>query len=85
MRIGVARYYFNMPSEPDLDGTEFDNDRDAKCAALQFAGSLLSHEPSLIRAFDIWRLEVTDEAGAIIYALTVAANDVPSGRPPLTI
>ncbi|AMK26046.1 hypothetical protein K426_25730 (plasmid) [Sphingobium sp. TKS] len=81
MRICVARYFFNMQSEPDLDGTEFDSDKDAKCAAVQFAGSLLAHEPGLISASDSWRLEVADEGGTIIYALTVAANDVPPGRP----
>ncbi|WP_323810834.1 DUF6894 family protein [Sphingobium baderi] len=80
----MARYFFNMQSEPDLDGTEFDSETDAKCAAVQFAGSLLTHEPSLISASDTWRLEVADEGGMIIYALTVAASDAPQGKALLT-
>lgn len=68
----VPRFFFNVcdgVTPLDSDGTELPNAEVAKVEAIRHAGVLVSESADRFRVDESWRLEVTDEAGLILYRI----------------
>jgi hypothetical protein len=64
-------------------GTEFGDYREARVAAIRYAGKILSHEPEHLWNSSDFRIEVTDETGLMLLTVMILAVDAPAaGRPP---
>lgn len=66
----MPRYLFHYTGnvrDLDRDGTVMADDAAAEAAAIAFAGETLKHSPKLLRETGQWRVEVTDQRGALLY------------------
>ena len=76
----MPRYFFHAADggrEPDLKGTVLPDDAAAQYAAVQFAGETLRWNPKDIWNRGQWRVEVTDERGALLFTVITLAVDAP--------
>ncbi|MBX9934233.1 MAG: hypothetical protein K2Y56_22405 [Methylobacterium sp.] len=74
----MPRFHFNVYdgySAPDPDGTELADIKAAREEAIVLAGSLLRDEGRKLRPGEDWRMEVTDEAGALLCHLDFAVTE----------
>lgn len=82
----MPRYYFSsfgaLP-EPDEDGVDLADIAAAREMALRFAGEVLQGEPAMVSRHGQWRVEVTDDAGALVFTVTTVAVDTSSRGSPL--
>jgi hypothetical protein len=81
----VARYFFhtNHPFEltvQDDEGLEFPSVHDAKCAAVKYAGQLLSDVAQHFWDEADFDLTVTDETGLILFSMRVVGIEAPAVR-----
>jgi hypothetical protein len=70
----MPRYFFSVHdgrSELDTEGTELTSRHAARFAAVQMAGGLLRDEAYRRMHGDAWRLEVLDEASALVCRVEV--------------
>lgn len=77
----MPRYFFHIhdgQSSMDMDGTELANLRTARHEAVRFAGGVLRDESRSFWDSPDWRLEVTDAAGLILFALHVLGIEAPA-------
>lgn len=68
----MPRYFFNIydgSNVRDDEGTELADAEVAKVEAIRHAGTLIAENANWIRVNQDWRLDVTDEAGMILYRL----------------
>ena len=76
----MARYHFNLSDgefPADTQGVELHSLDLARQEALKRAGSLLSDAPDTFWSDPEWRLDVSDEAGMILFSLTIYGSDAP--------
>jgi hypothetical protein len=77
----MPRYFFHTADgsrDRDLVGTELNNYREARAAAIQYAGDVLSHEPEQLWDDADFRIEVTDETGLMLFTVIMLAIDAPA-------
>lgn len=78
----MPRYHFNSADgsrEPDREGTELPDEASARTEAIKFAGEVLKHAPEQLWESGQWRVEVTDDNGALLF--TVITLTVDAARP----
>lgn len=76
----MPRYHFgsaNGHREPDPDGVMLNDDETAQAYAIRYAGEVLSSEPCALWRSGHWRVEVTDDAGALLFTVVTIAIDAP--------
>jgi hypothetical protein len=76
----VPIFHFNVRdgSEiPDPEGTELPDIRSARNEAVKLAGRLLLDEPDKFWEGSEWHVEVTDDAGLILFRLDFTATEAP--------
>lgn len=74
----MPRYHFNVHDGfdlPDPEGSDLPDLRAARIEAVRYAGSLLHDHAVTFWDHDDWRMEVTDEAGLILFSLIFVASD----------
>lgn len=79
----MPRYHFHSADgsrDPDPEGTELPDDAAAQLAAVQFAGEVLRDDPDKLWQAGQWRVEVTDDAGVLLWTVITLAIDAP--KPP---
>ncbi len=71
----MPRYFFHSEDghlEVDEAGTELADNAAARTEAVRFAGALLQDRPQAVWETTRWRMLVTDERKAILFAVEVA-------------
>ncbi len=79
----MPRYHFGSVDgrpEPDPDGLELASEEEARTVAVQYAGEVLQSDPHLLWAHGQWRVEVTDDAGKLLFTLVTLAFDAPGSK-----
>lgn len=81
----MARFYFhtNHPAEltiQDDEGVDFPTVRDAKCAAVKYAGQLLADVAEHFWDEANFDLTVTDDNGLILFSMRVLGIEAPAIR-----
>lgn len=78
----MPRYFFNVLDDgfPDLQGTELACLNLARDEALCLAGAILKERPETFWNGKRWAMEVSDDAELVLFALTLAATEMPSTR-----
>ena len=70
------RLYFHLVRSkdvclPDLDGVEVDDPAQAQSVALKTMRQLFRENPSVARDWSGWRLDGTDETGAVLFSIAL--------------
>jgi hypothetical protein len=70
------RLYFHLVRSkdvclPDLDGVEVDDPAQAQSVALKTMRQLFQENPSVARDWSGWRLDGTDETGAVLFSIAL--------------
>jgi hypothetical protein len=76
----MPRYFFHVhdgSSTKDTDGTEFLDIFEAQAEAIRLSGELLSELGGKFWDGEDWSLEVTDEAGRVLFILRFSAEEGP--------
>lgn len=79
----MPRYHFHVLDDGfahDEEGTDLPSALHARLAATRLAGELVSERPQLVLDTGLLRVEVTDNAGLILFSVLVLANDAPALR-----
>ncbi|MFC3069336.1 DUF6894 family protein [Phenylobacterium soli] len=78
----MPRYFFNVLDDalPDLQGTELAGLNIARDEALRLAGAVIKERPETFWNAKRWSMEVCDDAGLLLFALTLAATEMPSAK-----
>jgi hypothetical protein len=81
----VQRFFFhtNHPAEltvQDDEGMEFPSVHDAKCAAVKYAGQLLTDVAEHFWDTADFDLTVTDDKGLILFSMRVVGTEAPAVR-----
>ena len=74
------RYFFHLVDgdrDADHEGVDLPNDEAAKAEAVSYAGQLLQTNPKGLWLHSQWRVEVTDETGALRWMVLSMAIDAP--------
>jgi hypothetical protein len=69
----MPRYHFNVYDASDtIDelGVELPNWASARREAVRSSGAILEDEAESLKLGEAWRMEVTDDAGLILFSLT---------------
>ena len=72
----MPRYFFHLADgayTPDTEGTDLPDERAARTNAIAYMGEILKEDPNLLGNSGAFRIEVTDEAGALRYSLVTMA------------
>ena len=80
----MPRYFFHSADgkrEPDQQGTELPDDAAAQFEAVRFAGETLKWRPLELWKQGQWRVEVTDDQGALLFTIITIAGDAPPHTP----
>ena len=67
-------FHFNLADhvrEPDLEGTDLADAAQARVQAVVFAGAYLRDQPELITTGSDFRVEVTDDTGALLFVVKI--------------
>lgn len=76
----MAAYHINIRTESHIADSlevEMDDLTELRLELARFVGELLRDHAEQIWADEDWRIDVTDEAGAIIYVMHIAAAQSP--------
>lgn len=79
----MPRYFFHVHDGVDLrdeDGTELSDIRAARVEAVRFAGEVIANDADRRSLGEDWRLEVTDEAGLILFRLDFTIAESPAAQ-----
>jgi hypothetical protein len=82
MEHAVARYYFHMQTDTrgtDTDGIEFANKLDARKQAIVTCGQMMQDDPDIFWGSRPWSVTVTDNAGLIIWEISMDGVSSPAG------
>jgi hypothetical protein len=74
----MPRYFFNIVDhgrENDDEGMALPDAAAARIAGISYAGSVLHNEPHLLDGDKPLRVEVTDDAGQLIYKVVMSLVD----------
>jgi hypothetical protein len=77
----MQRYHFNVQdsaSGPDLEGTRFASLDAARNAAVRLAGDMLREQPAAFWDQGEWVMDVTDDAGLVLFSLLLVASMSPA-------
>ena len=77
------RYFFNQIDgayDPYSVGEEFATFNEARVEAVRFAAAVLRDHPTLVRAGQDFRIEVTDANRLILFTVIVVGVDAPAAR-----
>lgn len=66
----------------DEDGCILANLQEARIEAVRLAGAMLRHEPEQLWKSGSWRVEVTNDAGRLLFTFTSMAVDAPPTSKP---
>ena len=83
----MPRYHFasvDGKRERDEEGTELHDLDAARAMAVQYAGEVLKSDPAIVWHNGQWRVEVTDDQGALLFTLLTLAIDAPTPREALS-
>ena len=70
----MPRFYFHIHagrSQLDLDGLDLPSREAAQLMAVRLTGETLKDEAHLVAFSDQWRMEVTDDKGAVLFEIDV--------------
>ncbi len=73
----MPRYFFNIEngsSTPDVDGVVLTGAAEARAQATKMAGEMLREGSARLWETGQWRLDVRDEAGSAVFALSLLAE-----------
>jgi hypothetical protein len=74
----VGRYFFNIVNDqPDLIGAEFGSLKEAKCAAVKLAGTMICDTSESFWREAEWGMAVTDERGLTLFMLSFVGSNAP--------
>ena len=81
----MPRFYIHTNNPPDGDvldkeGIEFSSVHDAKCQAVNYAGSLLCDVGGKFWDTADFKLTVTDESGLILFTMNIIGTEAPAIR-----
>ena len=79
----MPRFHFNIydgVSLPDEDGTDLPDARNARREAIILAGAVLKDSAKSDTLGDEWRLEVTDNAGLLLFKLDFTVTESPAAK-----
>lgn len=77
----MARYFFNTEGslrQVDDDGTELSDHSAARKHAIVFAGQVMHGEPSVLWDGNDFNVQVTDDAGLLLFTLTAYVTNSPA-------
>ena len=77
----MPRYFFHVhdgSSTRDIEGTELRDIFEAQEEAIRLSGELLSEMGGKFWDGEDWSLEVTDEAGRLLFTLRFSAEEGPN-------
>lgn len=80
----MATYHINIRTESHIADTvelEMDDLTELRLELARFVGELLKDHAELIWADQEWRVDVTDQAGVIIYVLHLSAAEMSKAGP----
>lgn len=84
----MPHFYFNVHDGhdiPDEDGQELPNVDAAKVQAVIVAADMLRDHAHAFWRDGEWRLDVTDEAGTVLFSLTMIGADAPPAEAPIEL
>lgn len=79
----MPRYFFHTVEggrDSDQEGTELPNDAAARKAAIRFAGAVMHDEPDVLWDGRDYRVEVTNETGALLFTIVMLSIDAPASN-----
>ena len=79
----MPRYFFNIhdhASRPDEEGTELAGIEEAHLEAIRFAGNVIAEDAIHIAKRGAWRLEVENDAGAMLFRFDFVSGTSPAAR-----
>ena len=68
----MPRYHFNVydgATVMDHDGVELHDWEEARLEAVRYSGEIFRDEARRIASGDEWRMEITDEAGLVLFRI----------------
>jgi hypothetical protein len=74
----MAEYHINIRTESHIADTltvEKDDLTELRLELARFVGELLETHADQIWVDEVWQIDVTDEAGLIIYVMNIAASE----------
>jgi hypothetical protein len=75
VRTALTLYFHLVRSKdvclPDMDGVEVDDPAQAQSVALKTMRQLFRENPSVARDWSGWRLDGTDETGAVLFSIAL--------------
>lgn len=77
----MPRYYFGSVDghrEPDPEGLDLPDLDAARAMAARYTGDVLKSDPAQVWHNGQWRVEVTDDAGILLFTLLTLAIDAPA-------
>jgi hypothetical protein len=77
----MQKYYINVRTESHIARTtevERDDQTALRIEMARFVGELLKDHAELIWADEDWQVDVTDDAGLILYVMHIAAMKTPA-------
>jgi hypothetical protein len=85
LEVAMPLYHINLRTEEQVWNTadvEADNLDQLRIKMAQFAGELLKGHAGKVWQDEDWRVDVTDEAGLILYVIHISASDTAATRQP---
>ena len=74
----MPRFYFDIDSQPDLEGSELTDLAQAKCEAVKLAGRIICDEADRFWDSAEWTLTVSNEARLTLFKLHIIGTDAPA-------
>lgn len=74
----MPRYFFHTAdghADVDLTGTDLRDDHAARMEAIRYGGEVLRDEPDVLWNGRDFRVEVTDDAGKLMFTIVMLAVD----------
>lgn len=79
----MTRYFFHSQTDTrstDTDGEEFATPAEARKEAIRMAGEMLKTAPEPFWSSRPWEITITDQAGLIMWVLSVHGISSPASR-----
>lgn len=79
----MPRYFFHTANglrDRDTIGTELPDQATARYHAIKYTGDVMSDDPDVLWDGRDFRVEVTDEQGALLFTIITLAVDAPASE-----